>query len=172
MGGRPARYAPPVRAFRAWLLPRAMRVAAAAMLVAPGCAEDVLVVELELGQSNCTPEQLAAVKMLSVDVFGFRNSNETCNLQKRCVDVLEPPQTVDDLAELLRSEAQQPLIDTQREGATQINIVGRTEAGSCFKAEEFPVCGRADLANVDADGVLRVTMRCDGCVEEAFPQCP
>jgi len=137
-----------------------------------GCADDVVVVDLQLIEDDCTAEQLSAVKMLSVDVFGFRNSDETCNLQKRCVDVLEPPGSIDDLAEVLRSQTQQPLIDTQVEGATQINIVGRTEAGSCFKAEPFPVCGRADLANVDDDGVLEIIMRCEQCVAEAFPQCP
>ncbi len=143
-----------------------------ALLLSGGCAEDVLVVELDLRAGDCTTEQLAAVKMLSVDVFGFRNSNETCNLQKRCVDVLSQPQSIDDLGDVLRDQMQQPLIDTQFEGATQINIVGRTEAGSCFKAENFPVCGRADLASVGDDGVLPITMRCDGCVPEAFPQCP
>ncbi|MBL4684035.1 MAG: hypothetical protein JKY37_05560 [Nannocystaceae bacterium] len=144
----------------------------AGLLSSSACSEDALIVELELRSSDCTPEQLAAVKMLSVDVFGFRNSNETCNLQKRCVDVLEAPVSIEDLAEVLRTQAQQPLIDTQLEGATQINIVGRTEAGSCFKAEQFPVCGRADLADVTDDGVLAITMRCEQCVSEAFPQCP
>ncbi|MEM6994252.1 MAG: hypothetical protein AAF721_27300 [Myxococcota bacterium] len=156
----------------AWARTLRRRAVVATLLACGGCAESVLVVELDLRSSECTTEQLAAVKMLSVDVFGFRNSNETCNLQKRCVDVLEPPQDIEDLAEVLRAQAQQPLIDTQFEGATQINIVGRTEAGSCFKAEEFPVCGRADIANVGDDGVLPITMRCDACVPEAFPQCP
>lgn len=147
-------------------------VSSVAIAVGGGCAEDALVVELELVDGGCTPEQLSAVKMLSVDVFGFRNSDETCNLQKRCADVLEPPGSVEALSEILADQPQQPLIDTARAGATQINVVGRTEAGSCFKAEAFPVCGRADLAGVEEDGLLRITMRCDDCVAEAFAQCP
>lgn len=154
---------------------RLARLAVAiAVLVSGGCAEDVLEVELRLVESSCSPADLASVKMLSVDVLGFRNSDEPCNLRKRCVDVLEVPTRVEDLTEILRDPDLQPLIDTPFEGADSISVVARTEAGSCFKAERYPVCGISQLENIDDDGVLEINMRCDSCDPDAFavPQCP
>ena len=130
-------------------------------------------IELELIDGGCTAEDLAVVKMLSVDVYGTApGTDEVCNLKKRCVDVLQPPQSVDDITELLRDQERQPLIDTQLEGAATINIVARTEAGSCFKGETYPVCGVGDIGARSDDGVLEINMRCDGCSDEAPKPCP
>lgn len=148
------------------------RVLVLSALVA-GCTADAVDVELVLREGDCTPPDLAQIRVLSVEVYGYGDGDETlCTLDKRCVFDLNLPETpiasVDDLEDALRAQ-QQPLIDTARAGAEWVGIVGRSEP-SCWKQETYPLCGLADLQNV-SDGRLEVRLSCD-CTDETHPNCP
>ena len=137
------------------------------------CGEaDVEAVTLELREGSCAATDFAEVRMLSVEVYGFDEGDELCTLQKRCIPGVDLPQDAEDpvadLAALLESQ-RQPLIDTRRDGAGWIGIVGRP-LDDCFGAQAS-LCGLADLANVQ-DGVLEVDLQCGACPTDLWEHCP
>ena len=130
-------------------------------------------VELVLIEGECDRTFLQEVQVLSLEVYGQREGDEQlCTLDKRCVfdvDVPEPADDAEDLMQILRTQ-QQPLIDTELEGAQFVGIVGRREP-SCWRQDVYPLCGFADLANV-SDGRLELRLTCGGCTDETHPNCP
>lgn len=138
-----------------------------------GCAAEVEALTLELRQGTCDAGQIAEIRMLSVEVYGFDDAGDFCTLQKRCVSEVEvDPGTsapIDDLEAALSAQSQ-PLVDTRRDGAAYIALVGR-RFDDCFVVDAHPMCGLADLANAQ-DGVLAIELECGACVANDWEFCP
>lgn len=137
------------------------------------CGSDVEAVTLQLREGSCEAVELAAIRMLSVEVYGFDAAGDFCTLQKRCVsEVAVEPDSADPLADLeaaLQGQ-RQPLVDTRRDGAAYIALVGR-RFDDCFVADAHPMCATADLANA-RDGELPIELECGNCVAQDWDFCP
>lgn len=137
-----------------------------------GCASDVEALTLELRQGTCEASALAEIRMLSVEVYGVE-SGDFCTLQKRCVsEVRVEPDAADPLADLedALGDQTQPLVDTRRDGAAYVGLVGR-RYDDCFVVDAHPMCALADLANA-RDGVLQIELECGACVPNDWEFCP
>jgi hypothetical protein len=130
-------------------------------------------VTLQLRAGSCEAAELAQIRMLSVEVYGFDPAGDFCTLQKRCVSEVEvQPDSADPLADLEAAlqDQRQPLVDTRREGAAYVALLGR-RFDDCFVVDEHPMCATADLANAQ-DGELPIELRCGNCVAHDWDFCP
>lgn len=137
-------YAPPVRSFATL----GLGVVLAAAVACDGQAEDRT---LRLGVDATTIEPLLpALGVLSVEVYGVRDTTTLCTLARRCLYPLDlgSPQTSADLQAALREVV--PLVEVDAAVAHQVAVVGR-EGGLCDEQGPFLVCGFADLGTARND---------------------
>lgn len=145
-----------------------------AVALGPACAEPQTAdLQLVLGPSECSAEQLAQISLVSIEVWGGA-AEAMCTLGKRCifdVDMPAPPTSVEDI-EAAIAEVNQPLIDVEAEGARWVALLGRRQADGCFASANHPACAQADIADA-RDGELVLTLRCDTCSSSMeYPLCP
>lgn len=140
------------------------------------CEASALEVHLEL-QGECDATALATVEVVTVEIYGNDATQNLCTLGRECIFVDTPPTSVDDVADVL-SDASQPLVDADLEGAQYIHVVAR---GSCFELPDPvtgllpvpPACGANNIDEVDGD-TLALTMQCDAadpCPAQEIPLC-
>jgi hypothetical protein len=153
----------------------AFALALAPGLTALACEAEPLEVNLELRGQNCAAEDLAQVRVVSIEIYGSTPEAPLCTLGRRCVFADTAPTSIDAIAELLH-DVNQPLVDAEVAGAEYLHVVGRA---TCWDQPDPttgilptpPTCGSNDLAEIDGD-VLAVTMRCDmDCAAEQVPLC-
>ncbi len=113
---------------------------------------------------------LPELGVLSVEVYGVRNTTTLCTLARRCLYPLDlgSPQTGAQLQEALRQV--QPLVDVDATVAHQIAVVGRP-GGLCDEQGPFMVCGFADIATA-RDDELTVSLGEALCPETLPEFCP
>lgn len=142
---------------------------------APACDAEPLEVHLDLRGEDCTAEDLAPVRVVSVEIYGSAGGEDLCTLARRCVFADAAPTSIEDIAALLH-DVNQPLVDAELEGAAYLHVVGRA---TCWDQPDPvtgvlptpPACGANDLAEVDGDA-LAVTMSCNSaCAAEQVPLC-
>jgi len=149
------------------------RVALGAVLLA-GCAGETVELALDVSNVDCAPEDFAEIAVVSVEVYG-QDGGDMCALGRRCLFDVDVPQAladVDALADVLAA-ANQPLIDTELEGARFLRLVGRRQATGCWSPDPVahPACAQADLEDADGD-TLALGLRCEDCPNDEVPLCP
>lgn len=153
------------------ILPLALGVA----LGPTACDPEPLEVHLELRGDDCTAEDLAEVRVVSVEIYGSAGGEDLCTLARRCVFADAAPTDIDGIATLLH-DVNQPLVDAELDGAAYLHVVGRA---TCWDQPDPvtgvlptpPACGANDLAEVDGDA-LAVTMSCGAaCAAQQVPLC-
>ncbi|MEM9453796.1 MAG: hypothetical protein AAGF11_06425 [Myxococcota bacterium] len=127
------------------------------------------VLALEVDASTVEP-RLADVGVLSVEVYGLRQTTSLCTLARRCLYPLDlgQPQTGDQLQAALREV--QPLVEVDASDAHQIAVVGRS-GGLCDEQGPFVMCGFADLGTA-RDDALTVSLTEAQCPTTLPEFCP
>lgn len=127
------------------------------------------VLALQVDASTVEP-QLADLGVLSVEVYGLRQTTSLCTLARRCLYPLDlgDPQTGDQLQAALRQV--QPLVEVDAAYAHQIAVVGRS-GGLCDERGPFVLCGFADIGTA-RDDELTVSLAEAQCPETLPEFCP
>lgn len=142
-----------------------------ALLAAAACEGQAEDRELRLGVDATAVEPLLpALGVLSVEVYGVRDTTTLCTLARRCLYPLDlgSPRTSADLQAALREVV--PLVEVDAAVAHQVAVVGR-EGGLCDEQGPFLVCGFADLGTARGDD-LDVALAEDRCPGELPQFCP
>lgn len=134
---------------------------------APACTAPEHQVALALDGPTCTAEDLAGVRVISVELLGVADQRP-CALAKRCLFDLGGLDSVDDVVALL-AEANQPLVDVADEDAHTVAVIGHGE--SCWGTDDHVMCGYGDLAEVRG-GVLAMSLSCGPCPDDEILFCP
>jgi hypothetical protein len=127
--------------------------------------------ELRLGVDATAVEPLLPeLGVLSVEVYGVRDTTSLCTLARRCLYPLDlgSPQSGADLQAALREVV--PLVEVDAAVAHQVAIVGRA-GGLCDEQGPFLVCGFADLGTARGDA-LDVALADDLCPAQLPAFCP
>ncbi len=127
--------------------------------------------ELRLSvEASAVEPRLGELGVLSVEVYGVRDTTTLCTLARRCLypQDLGNPQTGEQLQIALRSV--QPLVEVDAAVAHQLAVVGR-EGGLCDEQGPFLLCGFADLATANGDD-LTVTLTDTQCPDTLPAFCP
>jgi hypothetical protein len=127
--------------------------------------------ELRLGVDATAVEPLLPeLGVLSVEVYGVRDTTSLCTLARRCLYPLDlgSPQSGADLQAALREVV--PLVEVDAAVAHQIAVVGRA-GGLCDEQGPFLVCGFADLGTARGDA-LDVALADDLCPAQLPAFCP
>jgi len=113
---------------------------------------------------------LPTLGVLSVEVYGVRDTTTLCTLARRCLYPLDlgSPRSGADLQAALREVV--PLVEVDAAVAHQVAVVGRA-GGLCDEQGPFLVCGFADLATTRGDD-LDVALAAELCPERLPPFCP
>ena len=127
------------------------------------------VLALEVDASTVEP-RLTDVGVLSVEVYGLRQTTSLCTLARRCLYPFDlgQPQTGDQLQAALREV--QPLVEVDASEAHQIAVVGRS-GGLCDEQGPFVMCGFADLGTA-RDDALTVSLTEAQCPQTLPEFCP
>lgn len=114
--------------------------------------------------------RLAELGVLSVEVYGVRDTTTLCTLARRCLYPVDlgMPQTGADLQAALRRI--EPLVEVDGAVAHQIAVVGRP-GGLCDERGPFLACGFADLATAQG-GELTVAVAEGQCPQTLPEFCP
>lgn len=130
---------------------------------------DDRVLALEVDATAVEP-QLPEVGVLSVEVYGLRETTSLCTLARRCLYALDlgQPQTGDQLQAALRQV--QPLVEVDATQAHQIAVVGRS-GGLCDERGPFVMCGFADIGTA-RDDALTVLLGQTQCPQTLPAFCP
>ncbi len=127
---------------------------------------------LRLGvDASAVESVLPMLGVLSVEVYGVRDTTTLCTLARRCLYPLDlgQPQSGEELQAALREVV--PLVEVDDESvAHQVAVVGRA-GGLCDEQGPFLVCGFADLGTARGDD-LEVALAGDLCPESLPPFCP
>lgn len=135
------------------------------------CARPVEDRELRLAVDASTVEpRLAELGVLSVEVYGVRETTTLCTLARRCFYPLDlgDPRSGEELQAALREV--RPLVEVDAAVAHQVAVVGRT-GGLCDEQGPFLLCGFADLGAAHGDE-LDVALAEDQCPAVLPPFCP
>src|SRR5262245_56107592 len=135
------------------------------------CARPVEDRELRLAvDATAVEPRLAELGVLSVEVYGVRETTTLCTLARRCLYPLDlgSPQSGADLQAALREVV--PLVEVDAAVAHQVAVVGRA-GGLCDEQGPFLVCGFADLGTARGDE-LDVALAEDLCPASLPPFCP
>ncbi|MCH9683808.1 MAG: hypothetical protein K0V04_20420 [Deltaproteobacteria bacterium] len=133
-----------------WGRPRAGSIVLG-LLVASGCPTTASDRQLRLSVDASDVEpRLAELGVLSVEVYGVRDTTTLCTLARRCLypQDLGNPQTSAQLQGALRSI--EPLVEVDADVAHQLAVVGRV-GGLCDAQGPFLLCGFADLATASGN---------------------
>lgn len=127
------------------------------------------VLALQVDASTVEP-RLTDVGVLSVEVYGLRQTTSLCTLARRCLYPFDlgQPQTGDQLQAALREV--QPLVEVDASEAHQIAVVGRS-GGLCDEQGPFVMCGFADLGTA-RDDALTVSLTEAQCPPTLPEFCP
>lgn len=156
------------------LMARAAFVAAVVLglgLGAGGCEGRADDRTLQLGvDASAVEPRLPELGVLSVEVYGVRETTTLCTLARRCLYPLDlgSPRSSDDLQAALREVV--PLVEVDAAVAHQVAVVGRA-GGLCDEQGPFLVCGFADLGTARGDA-LDVTLADDLCPAALPSFCP
>lgn len=125
--------------------------------------------QLSVDASAVEP-RLSEVGVISVEVYGLRDTTSLCTLARRCLYPLDlgSPQSGDELQAALRSV--QPLVEVSAAQAHQIAVVGRS-GGLCDEQGPFVLCGFADIGTA-SDDELTVALTDAQCPEALPAFCP
>lgn len=140
-----------------------------------GCSGDTVELALDLTNVDCVAADFAEIDVVSIEVYG-QHDGDLCALARRCMfDVDVPPGTlvdVDALSDVLAA-ANQPLVDTELEGALYLRLVGRRQSTGCWSPDpvQHPACAQADLADAEGD-TLALGLNCAECPNDEVPLCP
>lgn len=153
---------------------RSTRLAALGLVLGGlGCGRPVEDRELRLTVDAASIEpRLAELGVLSVEVYGVRDTASLCTLARRCLYPLDlgNPQSSDDLQAALREV--RPLVEVDVAAAHQIAVVGRA-GGLCDERGPFLVCGFADLGTARGDELtVALTEGEDQCPPTLPAFCP
>lgn len=151
---------------------RACSIAAQGLLLgAIACAPRVEDRELRLRvDATAVEPALPELGVLSVEVYGVRDTTSLCTLARRCLYPLDlgNPRSGEELQAALRAVV--PLVEVDAAVAHQLAVVGRA-GGLCDAQGPFVVCGFADLGTA-RDDELAVALA-DGPCPEVLPAfCP
>lgn len=142
------------------------------VLAAAACEGQAPDRTLRLGVDATAVEPLLpSLGVLSVEVYGVRDTTTLCTLARRCLYPLDlgSPRTGDDLQAALREVV--PLVEVDAAVAHQVAVVGR-EGGLCDEQGPFLVCGFADLGTARGD-VIDVALADPARCPDALPTfCP
>ena len=126
---------------------------------------------LRLGvDASAVEALLPELGVLSVEVYGVRDTTSLCTLARRCLYPLDlgSPQSGADLQAALRDVV--PLVEVDAAVAHQVAVVGRA-GGLCDEQGPFLVCGFADLGTARGDA-LDVALADDLCPARLPAFCP
>ena len=126
---------------------------------------------LRLGVDASVVEPLLpALGVLSVEVYGVRDTTSLCTLARRCLYPLDlgSPRSGADLQAALREVV--PLVEVNEAVAHQVAVIGRA-GGLCDEQGPFLVCGFADLGTARGDD-LDVALAADLCPDSLPAFCP
>jgi hypothetical protein len=114
--------------------------------------------------------RLGEVGVLSVEVYGLRQTTSLCTLARRCLYPLDlgSPQDGEQLQAALRSV--QPLVEVDAENAHQIAVVARS-GGLCDEQGPFLLCGFADIGTASGDE-LTIALAEGQCPQTLPEFCP
>jgi hypothetical protein len=115
------------------------------------CARPVEDRELRLlVDASAVEPRLAELGVLSVEVYGVRDTTTLCTLARRCLYPLDlgDPRSGDDLQAALREV--RPLVEVDAAVAHQVAVIGRT-GGLCDEQGPFLLCGFADIGTARGD---------------------
>ncbi len=145
---------------------RTRRAALVLGLGAGGCEGQAEDRTLRLGVDASAAE----LGVLSVEVYGVRDTTSLCTLARRCLYPLDlgSPRSGADLQAALREVV--PLVEVDAAVAHQIAVVGRA-GGLCDEQGPFLVCGFADLGTAGGDA-LDVALAADLCPPALPAFCP
>ncbi|MCA9652064.1 MAG: hypothetical protein KC501_19260 [Myxococcales bacterium] len=151
---------------------RAAAIVLGVMVLGAGCAPSAEDQQLRL-TVDATPveSRLGELGVLSVEVYGVRETTTLCTLARRCLYPLDlgSPQTSADLQAALREV--EPLVEVDAAAAHQVAVIGRP-GGLCDERGPFLACGFADLATAHG-GELTVGLaegQCPTTLPEFCPQ--
>lgn len=129
--------------------------------------------QLRLGVDATAVEPLLpTLGVLSVEVYGVRETTTLCTLARRCLYPLDlgEPQSGEELQAALREVV--PLVEVDDESvAHQVAVVGRT-GGLCDEQGPFVVCGFADLGTTRGDDVDVALGAAETCPSSLPAFCP
>jgi hypothetical protein len=145
-----------------------MRRIAWAALVA-SCGPSITELELDLDLAPGCETTVPSIALISVEVYGTDATGGTCAIARRCIDLVAPQQTFDDLTAAIR-DVRQPLIDVPDRDILQVTITGHT-THDCFAFDDRALCGFADLLAATGDR-LPITLACSSCPMQEFALCP
>jgi hypothetical protein len=151
---------------------RSVRAAAWTLVLGTvACARPVEDRELRLAvDATAIEPRLAELGVLSVEVYGVRDTATLCTLARRCLYPLDlgDPRATDDLQAALREV--RPLVEVDAAVAHQVAVVGRS-GGLCDEQGPFLLCGFADIGTARG-GELDVALSGDECPAALPPFCP
>jgi hypothetical protein len=148
-----------------------------------------LLLALELGAAACDGQSegrrlrlgvdasaveplLPTLGVLSVELYGVRETTTLCTLARRCLYPLDlgDPQSGAELQAALREVV--PLVEIDDESvAHQVAVVGRA-GGLCDEQGPFVVCGFADLGTARGDDLDVALGAAESCPEQLPAFCP
>ncbi len=135
------------------------------------CARPVEDRELRLAvDASAVEPMLAELGVLSVEVYGIRETTTLCTLARRCFYPLDlgNPRSSAELQAALREV--RPLVEVDAAVAHQIAVVGRS-GGLCDEQGPFLLCGFADIGTARDDD-LSVALADDECPDPLPQFCP
>jgi len=141
------------------------------LVLGSGCSSTAQDRQLRLTiDATAVEPQLGDLGVLSVEVYGVRDTTTLCTLARRCLypQDLGDPRTGDELQAALRQV--QPLVDVDASVAHQLAVVGRS-GGLCDEHGPFLLCGFADIATASGDD-LTVTLADERCPASLPAFCP
>jgi hypothetical protein len=129
--------------------------------------------QLRLGvDASAVESLLPALGVLSVEVYGVRETTTLCTLARRCLYPLDlgEPQSGEELQAALREVV--PLVEVDDESvAHQLAVVGRA-GGLCDEQGPFLVCGFADLGTARGNELDVALGTADACPASLPLFCP
>lgn len=136
------------------------------------CTRPVEDRELRLAvDASAIEPRLAELGVLSVEVYGVRDTATLCTLARRCLYPLDlgDPRSGDDLQAALRKV--RPLVEVDAAVAHQVAVVGRS-GGLCDEQGPFVVCGFADLGTARGDDLDVALGATETCPDQLPTFCP
>ncbi|MCA9711186.1 MAG: hypothetical protein KDK70_35430 [Myxococcales bacterium] len=126
--------------------------------------------QLMVDASTVEP-RLPELGVLSVEVYGLRQTTSLCTLARRCLYPFDlgDPRSGAELQAALRQV--QPLVEVDAADAHQIAVVGRP-SGLCDERGPFVMCGFADIGTASDDALTVALGEATQCPQTLPAFCP